>query len=73
MKDNLVYDDIYNDVYPSEDDFMELSYGTKWSERRETLQEICNKFDVGITGVCYEWGCEYVNSFSLSKEEINGE
>lgn len=72
MEDNLVYDGIYNEITDCDlEDFncQELSYGTRWSERPEILQEICNKFDVQIIGVCYEWGCLYANSFDVKKEE----
>lgn len=68
ISENLVYDEIYNYVdIREEGNSVELSYGTKWSEQKETLQEICNKFDIKIIGVCYEWGCGYVSSFEMSK------
>ena len=68
IAENLVYDEIYNDVdIREEDNSVELSYGTKWSEQKEILQEICNKFDVKIIGVCYELGCGYVSSFEMGK------
>lgn len=68
IDDNLVYDEVYNDIttLDLEDNCIELSYGTKWSEQRETLQEICDKFNIQIVGVCYEWGCLYVNSFEIN-------
>ena len=70
MEEHLICDEIYNDVKDEdlEDNFLNISYGTKWSERIEILQEVCNIFDVHIVGVCYEWGCLYVNAFELYKE-----
>lgn len=70
MEEHLFYDGPYNYIEEPdlEYDSIELSYGTKWSEQPEILQEICNKFDVRILGACYEFGCLYVNSFELYKK-----
>ena len=65
--EHLMYEN-YNDAFVDDSNYIELCYGTKWSENQEILQDICNKFDVDIIGVCYEWGCGYVNSFELCKD-----
>ena len=71
IEENLTYDEIYNDMIDEdlENSCINISYGTKWSEQQDILQDICNIFDIKIIGVCYEWGCAYVNAFELSKIE----
>lgn len=63
IDEHLIYEKFMD--YDITRNTIELSYGTKWNERAETLQEIADKFNVNIVGVCYEWGCVYVNAFNI--------
>lgn len=60
--------EIYNDCsYEINNDgnCLELSFGSRWSEPREELEKLANKYNCEIIGVCYEWGQPYVNSFDI--------
>ena len=62
--------DIAFEVYEKEEDLkiydcVDFEFGSKWSEPTEYLQDLCNKYNIKIIGVCYEWGCDYVSSFEL--------
>jgi len=53
------------DIENTNKNSIELSYGSKWSEQRDKLQEFADKHECSIYGVCYEWGCLYVNHFEI--------
>lgn len=46
-------------------DYVDFEFGSKWSEPTEFLQNLCDKYNMKIVGVCHEWGCSYVSSFEL--------
>lgn len=68
LYENIVYEDIYNEPDLENDNWLELSYGTKWIEQYDELVKLANKHRLRIIGVCYEWGCSYVNHFDITAE-----
>lgn len=72
FENTIVCDELYNcpeDEELDEYDSIELSYGTKWDEQLEELEEICKKYNLSIEGVCWEFGCNYKSIIEINNEE----
>lgn len=60
-----VYGDSEYDINDEQSNTIQLSYGSRWTEQQEKLQELSDNHKCSIYGVCYEWGCLYVNHFEI--------
>ena len=55
---------ICNDPEPEEGyTNLMIEFESKWSEPEELLKKLVTKYNCTIIGVCYEFGCNYINSF----------
>lgn len=44
---------------------IELSFESRWSEPKDELEKLADDYKCSIHGVCYEWGCLYVNHYNI--------
>lgn len=45
---------------------IELSFESRWTEPREALEKLAIDYNCSIYGVCWEWGCLYVNHYEIN-------
>ena len=58
--------DVTNDPanwWNADDNFLRLSFLSKWHEPGDFLKKIAQKYNCSISGVCWEFANDYVNSF----------
>ena len=67
LKEELeIYNDCSFDINDKTVNVIELSFGSRWNEPIELLQKLCDEYKCSIYGVCYEWGCLYVNHYEIT-------
>jgi hypothetical protein len=52
--------------YAEENEALEIDFSSKWSAPIDILQEFCDKYNLTIIGVAYEFANGYVESFELN-------
>ena len=70
----LEYPQYSNDGFEDENELItEFELESKWVAPLQFLQHLCNKYNIDIIGVAYEFGCGYVESFELKNQLIEEE